>query len=325
MAKQEQDDVDATTDPTALAALPALPHAQRGESTAAVRPSDADGSAFTVSVQNAGEASGYLCSVTAEATFPGLHPAALYAIFTHPRNDGVFSGIKRVSDRRVLEEEEEEAATAAAAAQQPPSSSTPPARIAYRKVEVEQVGELKILMIRREFLTRLIVEEDARKAPAFFQTRFHLVSSDALSRFEGSWSIDAGGGIDGGSTPIGCRVRLEQQVLPRGVPVFLQRVPVLGPLLRRVSLSAVERLLRDLQAVVRALKARDPVLASSYSADGGEFAVHAALDALKRDRRLAEQLGAAGGGGGGGASFAPDGEDADEDEDDEGEDARDKD
>jgi hypothetical protein len=293
----------------AIADLSPLPAAQRGESAAAA----ADGS-FTINVANAGEHSGYLCSIHAEARFEeGLAPGSLFAIFTHPRNDGVFTGIKRVADRRVLEEETNEEEV-----------------VVYRKVEVEQIGELRILLARREFGTRLIVEEDARHAaaaaaegnaapptaaagaaddhndhrPYSHQTRFSLVSSDALARFQGSWSIMPLGGRGGG-----CLVQLEQQVLPRGVPIYLQRVPVLGGLLRRVSLRAVERLLRDLQAIALELRRAHPEAA----ARGNELEVHSALDAIKRERRLTEQL-RAGGGAGRVAAFAVEEEEEEDDD-----------
>lgn len=297
----------------ALADLPPLPPGQRGESNAAGGDGDGDG-AWTVSVANAGESSGYLCSVRATASFPRLHPGALYAIFTHPRNDGVFSGIKRVAYRNVLEEEPAPGGA--------PGGTPAQAAVAFRRVEVEQVGELRILMVRREFATRLVVEEDARHASeGRYETRFTLVRSDALSRFEGAWHIERGGADDAAATTTttttsaGCRVRLEQQVLPRGVPVFMQRVPLVGALLRRVSLAAVEQLMRDLQKVAAELRKSHP----SAAACGNEREVHAALDALKRERRLAAQLDGGDGGRGGAAvaSFAPGGgSEGSEDDDD---------
>jgi len=332
------DPTTTTTDATPIAQLPCLPSAQRGESTA----SAADGS-FSVRVANAGEGTGYLCAIQGEARFAkGLHPGTLYAIFTHPRNDGVFSGIQRVSYRRVLEEEVEERRRRQQQQQQGEGGKRWRRRaggkeevaatkvVVYRKVEVEQVGVLKILMARREFGTRLIVEEDARHAAdeggggGYYQTRFTLVSSDALAKFQGSWTITplddeegeeeeegqqergaAAATTNGSNNDKGCLCRLEQQVLPRGVPVYLQRVPVLGGLLRRVSLLAVERLLRDLLAVVADLRREHPEAAAM----GDEQEVHAALDALKRKKRLAAQLASRGGGGGPAAFDLGDGSD----------------
>jgi len=316
----------------ALAPASPLPASQRGESAVV-------GKFFRVAVSNAGQESGFLCGIDAEGDFPGLHPGSLYAILTNPHNDGVFRDIKYVRSRRLLAEERLEApapaaparrraglgglwgggggggtgAAAAAAKATPPAPKRGP--VVFRRVEIDQVGELRIFMARREFGTRLVVEEDARRAQGdgVWQTRFALVSSDALSRFQGSWTItaaaaaaaeaeDNGGAEAGGgggeahgaasaacppttaaTTTAGCRCRLEQQVLPRGVPVFFQRVPVLGALLRRVSLGAVERLMRDLQAAAAALAASAPEAA----AGGDEAAVHAALDAMRR-ARLAE-------------------------------------
>ena len=375
-ANDDARDDDDVTRVDALADLPPLPPGQRGESKAAgASCRDGEGGDWSVTVANAGESSGYLCRVHATASFPRLHPGALYAIFTHPRNEGVFSGIKRVAYRSVLEEEEEEEEEERAAA----SSPSRGAAVAYRKVEVEQVGELRILMARREFTTRLVVEEDARGAAlGRYETRFALVRSDALARFDGAWRIEpwagAGGGMTGrgdggggggrgeaaapasgaaaaaattatasgdggrdeaaaaaaapgaaaaaaaaaaaGTTTGGCRVRLEQQVLPRGVPAFMQRVPLVGALLRRVSLAAVEQLMRDLQRVAAELRARHP----SAAASGDEREVHAALDALKRERRLAEQLGAGGQRAGAVSSFAPAEGEEEGEEDDGGED-----
>jgi hypothetical protein len=43
---------------------------------------------------------------------------------------------------------------------------------------------------------------------------------------------------------------LEQDILPRGVPPFFQHLPLLGGLLRRVSLNAIQRLVEDITHLI---------------------------------------------------------------------------
>lgn len=146
---------------------------------------------------------------------------------------------------------------------------------------------MRILWAERAFTTLLRVEEDARD-PLRPTTAFELVRSDVLARFHGVWRIEplpagagaggsgsgaiSSGGVNacggGGSSKAGggggeaagavggCVAILEQEVLPRGVPPFLARVPVLGGLLRGASLRAIKRLVEDMAALAQRVRAR---------------------------------------------------------------------
>eukprot|EP00879_Flechtneria_rotunda_P003809 GHRR01004049.1.p1 GENE.GHRR01004049.1~~GHRR01004049.1.p1 ORF type:complete len:236 (+),score=92.73 GHRR01004049.1:805-1512(+) len=49
---------------------------------------------------------------------------------------------------------------------------------------------------------------------------------------------------------VGCHAVLNQDVLPKGCPSFLAHMPVLGGMLRRISLSTISRLVEDILNIV---------------------------------------------------------------------------
>ncbi|DBA66911.1 TPA: hypothetical protein ACH3X2_002031 [Trebouxia sp. C0005] len=179
---------------------------------------------YSLQVSNA---DGYLCRLQATCHFP-VAPATVYAIFVNTDNTGVFRDIKTSGRREVIEEK--------------------PHGQGYRRVvEVEQVGESKILMWHTTFSTEVRVVEDDSD-PARLKTEFELVRSDILTRFHGSWLVtpetDAKGQV------IGCTAVLEQEVLPRGVPAFLAHVPVLGSALRGVVIRSAQRMIQDIESIL---------------------------------------------------------------------------
>ncbi|KAF6266258.1 hypothetical protein COO60DRAFT_444350 [Scenedesmus sp. NREL 46B-D3] len=194
--------------------LPDMPQSQEGTSTAT-------GKGYTASVSNA---AGYLCHIQLECKFD-VPPEVIFEIFCHPDNAGAFRDIKCVGYRKVKQ-------------QQP----------GFKVVEVEQCGELRVLWIHRVFKTYLDVTEDARDAECL-KTEFTLLRSDLLSRFHGGWELrpikDASGRVTG------CHAVLSQDVLPKGVPTFFAHLPVLGGLLRRVSLGTIQRLMEDILYIVK--------------------------------------------------------------------------
>ncbi|WIA15656.1 hypothetical protein OEZ85_002282 [Tetradesmus obliquus] len=194
--------------------LPDMPQSQQGTSTAT-------GKGYTASVSNA---AGYLCHIQLDATFD-VPPEVIFEIFCHPDNAGAFRDIKCVGYRKVKQQEP-----------------------GFKLVEVEQCGELRVLWIHRVFKTYLDVTEDTRD-PECLKTEFTLLRSDLLSRFFGSWELRPI--KDGSGKVTGCRAVLHQDVLPKGVPTFFAHLPVLGGLLRRVSLGTIQRLIEDILYIVK--------------------------------------------------------------------------
>lgn len=181
---------------------------------------------WNVHVSNAAE---YLCHIRAECYFP-VPPAAIFAIFTNADNAGLFRDIKRSGYRNVIEEMAEGSGT-------------------RRVVDVEQIGQSKILWMHTEFSTFLRVMEDDTD-PNHLKTHFDLQRSDVLSKFQGSW--DLWHEVDEQGRPTGkCKSVLEQDILPRGVPSFLKHVPVLGSALRGVCVRAVQRMVEDIHATLK--------------------------------------------------------------------------
>lgn len=172
-------------------------------------------------------ADGYLCHLQATCHFP-VAPATVYAIFVNTDNTGVFRDIKTSGRRDVLEEK-------------------PLGQGFRRVVEVEQVGESKVLMFHTTFTTEVRVVEDDSD-PERLRTEFELIRSDILNRFHGSWLVtpetDATGEV------VGCTAVLEQDVLPRGVPAFLANVPVLGSALRGVVIRSAQRMIQDIESIL---------------------------------------------------------------------------
>lgn len=206
---------DAGTEPEPyVEPLPELPEGFAGTSTASNK-------TFQAEVSNK---AGYMCHIHVEAHFD-IKPEQLFAIFTNPDNAGVFRDIKGVGHRSV-------------AAQ---SSN-------YRRVEVEQIGELRVMWMARQFSTYLTVTEDARD-PEHLVASFELLKSDVLSKFSGRWDIYPVRSEQSGKV-VGCRGVLNQDILPKGMPSFMKHMPVLGGLLRGISLRAVTRLIEDVTHIV---------------------------------------------------------------------------
>ena len=147
-------------------------------------------------------------------------PSVLFAIFAHPNNSALFRDIKCVRNRKILQE-------------------SPGLRV----VEVDQIGELKIMKARREYTTRMTVTEDSRD-PNNQTIEFRLLQSNMLAKFTGSWSFSP---LDGNQ---GCAGFLSQDVLPKGIPPAMAKLPLIGRILRRISIRAIERLMEDTNAAV---------------------------------------------------------------------------
>ncbi|KAL6748720.1 hypothetical protein V8C86DRAFT_2872269 [Haematococcus lacustris] len=161
--------------------------------------------------------------------FHGVRPEVLFAIFTYPDNSKLFRDVQRVGQRKVVTLEPN-----------------------FKVVEVEQLGELKILWVQRTFSTWLKVTEDCRDTGCL-SVQFDLMHSDLLSQFNGRWELRPleVPGIPGISTAS----ELHQDVLPKGVPPFMKNLPVMGNLLRGVALRAMRRIMEDVQAAVGKIQA----------------------------------------------------------------------
>jgi hypothetical protein len=241
-------ETDAGADPSFVLPLPELPASQQGTSTASHRN-------YKASVSNA---AGYLCHIELECNFD-VSPQVVFDIFCHPDNAGAFRDIKMVGYRKVKMQEPN-----------------------YKVIEVEQCGELRVLWISRIFRTYLDVTEDARDQECL-KTDFKLLRSDLLARFHGSWDLrprrDAAGNI------VGCHAVLKQDVLPKGCPSFFAHLPVLGGLLRRVSLNTIQRLVEDILNIVnrytthKGQKSLDDIMAEIAAERG-----HKTIDAENRGR-----------------------------------------
>mmetsp|Transcript_36015 Transcript_36015/g.80163 ORF Transcript_36015/g.80163 Transcript_36015/m.80163 type:complete len:299 (+) Transcript_36015:3-899(+) len=200
--------------------LPPPPPGLAGSSTAG-------GKNFHADVSNA---NGYLCHVNVECTWHGVGPEAVFNIFTFPNNAPLFRDIKCVGGRKV-------------------KSSAP----GSKHIEVEQVGELKILWFTRRYSTWLDVHEDSRDPENLIIT-FDLIRSDVLGRFSGRWDLTPI--RDPGTGEVrGCKGVLQQDVLPKGMPTFLKHVPLLGGALRGVSLRAIQRVIEDCNAAIEKIAA----------------------------------------------------------------------
>ncbi|KAK9795571.1 hypothetical protein WJX73_003470 [Symbiochloris irregularis] len=168
---------------------------------------------------------GYLCHISSHGTYD-CPPGLIFALFTNPDNTGIFRDIKKVTSRTVLKEDTD----------------------GLKVVEVEQMGEVRILWKMVQFRTLLKVTEDARD-PENLSTQFELIRSDVLGRFNGGWHLQPLRRKNSEEV-IGTTLRLEQDVTPRGVPSFLKHMPVLGHVLRGICVRAVQRLLEDISAAV---------------------------------------------------------------------------
>ncbi|GLI69824.1 hypothetical protein VaNZ11_014528, partial [Volvox africanus] len=204
--------VDADTkaiDSEAIQPLPPYPANLAGSSSAS-------GKNFNVTVSNK---AGYLCHVYIDGNWP-VAPEVAFAIFTHPDNSALFRDIKRVGARHVLRTEPQ-----------------------YKEVQVEQLGDMKVLWIHRTYSTWLHVTEDARD-PEHLRITFDLNKSDVLSKFNGRWDLRPIRDPATGQV-VGCRGELNQDVLPKGIPSFMYRLPLLGAALRGISVRSVTRIMED--------------------------------------------------------------------------------
>ena len=75
-----------------------------------------------------------------------------------------------------------------------------------------------------------------------------MYTQDILGRFQGDWHLYPDRNSKG--EVVGTKAVLEQDILPKGVPTFFAHMPVLGGLLRRVSLNAISRLVEDITLIV---------------------------------------------------------------------------
>lgn len=179
-----------------------------------------DRGSSTIQVSNS---EGYLCHISCQAILASP-PRTVFAILTNPDNTAVFRDIKALGYRKVLQDAD-----------------------GLKVIEVEQRGEIRVLFKTHYFSTFLTVTEDCRD-PDLLTTSFTLIQSDVLAKFQGTWHL----------TPLhpdcsDCSktlVRLEQDVLPIGMPAYLSSVPILGNLLKGVCKRAVQRLLEDVEAIV---------------------------------------------------------------------------
>ncbi|GLI69833.1 hypothetical protein VaNZ11_014513, partial [Volvox africanus] len=105
-------------------------------------------------------------------------------------NSALFRDIKRVGARHVLRTEPQ-----------------------YKEVQVEQLGDMKVLWIHRTYSTWLHVTEDARD-PEHLRITFDLNKSDVLSKFNGRWDLRPIRDPATGQV-VGCRGELNQDVLPK--------------------------------------------------------------------------------------------------------------
>jgi len=171
---------------------------------------------------------GYMAHVHLEADFEGIQPQTVFELLTNPNNAGVFRGVKDVGPRKTIEETEDGK---------------------VRKLEIEQFGEIAFAFVKRRFSTRLYVTEDRRDAQSLIMA-FNLVRSDLLSAFDGSWRVEPL--FEDGCT--GTRVILHQDISPRGVPMFMKHLPLMGGLLRASIARAVCGVIDDINVVMNMVR-----------------------------------------------------------------------
>eukprot|EP01025_Chloroclados_australasicus_P022373 TRINITY_DN2309_c2_g1_i1.p1 TRINITY_DN2309_c2_g1~~TRINITY_DN2309_c2_g1_i1.p1 ORF type:complete len:396 (-),score=66.14 TRINITY_DN2309_c2_g1_i1:1079-2095(-) len=198
-----------------------LPEAPEGLSGETIQ----KGEGYNLKVSNV---KGYFCHVHLETMFP-VPPVVLYEIFRNPDNSKVFRDIKEQLNRRVVFDDPR----------------------GVQVVQVEQIAELKVLpFVNLEFRTLLRVTEDQRN-PDEITMIFQMLTSDAMSRFNGKWTLTKVVKEDDKKHPVWTRGILEQDVLPKGIPPWLKHIPVLGGLFRGVSCRTIRRIMEDLNVVVK--------------------------------------------------------------------------
>ncbi|KAG2439892.1 hypothetical protein HYH02_010522 [Chlamydomonas schloesseri] len=208
--QQVEEELRANPSAEKVLELPPAPKGLAGTSAAT-------GKNYSVTVSNK---AGYMCHVHVVANWD-VPPEVPFAIFTHPDNSRLFRDIQRVGQRKVIKTEP-----------------------AYKEVQVEQLGDIQILWIHRTYSTWLHVIEDSRD-PDCLRTKFELLRSDVLGKFSGEWELRAVRDPSSGKV-VGCRGELVQDVLPKGMPAFMARLPVLGSVLRGISVRAVTRVMDDI-------------------------------------------------------------------------------
>ncbi|GFR49873.1 hypothetical protein Agub_g11975 [Astrephomene gubernaculifera] len=213
------DPTGVTSGGEAIHALPPPPPGLAGSSSAS-------GKNFDVTVSNK---AGYLCHVHVTGNWP-VPPEVPFAIFTHPDNSAIFRDIQRVGSRKVIKTEP-----------------------GYKEVQVEQLQDFQVLWLRRTYSTWLRVVEDTRD-PDCLHITFELLRSDVLAKFGGSWRLEAVRDPASGRV-VGCRGELVQDVLPKGMPSFMSRLPLLGGALRAISVRAVTRVMEDFNTALDKVRA----------------------------------------------------------------------
>ncbi|PNW73637.1 hypothetical protein CHLRE_13g566750v5 [Chlamydomonas reinhardtii] len=216
---QIEEELKANPSAETVMELPPAPKGLAGTSAA-------KGKNYSVTVSNK---AGYMCHVRVIANWD-VPPEVPFAIFTHPDNSSLFRDIQRVGQRKVIKTEP-----------------------AYKEVQVEQLGDIQIMWIHRTYSTWLHVIEDARD-PDCLRTKFELLRSDVLGKFSGEWELRAVRDPASGKV-VGCRGELTQDVLPKGMPAFMARLPVLGGVLRGISVRAVTRVMDDVAVAMDKIRA----------------------------------------------------------------------
>lgn len=168
---------------------------------------------------------GYHCQINCEAVF-SVAPNVIFDIFTHENNAGAFRDIKDIGYRKLLAK-----------------------KCGWQKLEVEQIGELKVLWMRKQFSTFLTVTEDCRD-PSCLTTSFELLKSDTLSRFSGSWELRP---LLDPSTKkvIGTKGILRQSILPKAMLNLVRGIPGMGSMVRKEGIASMVRQLEDIDNIIQ--------------------------------------------------------------------------
>ncbi|GAX79025.1 hypothetical protein CEUSTIGMA_g6465.t1 [Chlamydomonas eustigma] len=125
-----------------------------------------------------------------------------------------------------------------------------------KEKEVDQVGKIRILWMKKTYTSHLRMREDETEAEdsGVYNIKLHLLKSDLLSKFSGCWSLHPIRDSNSGEV-VGCEGRLQQEVLPANIPQFVPKMPILGKLLLEVSAKALVRLMGEMNPLVNMIKA----------------------------------------------------------------------